>query len=349
LVDLLEYRDLDYRTFRAITAAIDRLEGKKPSDHPSPEFLLDRLTDEKTAPALLQVALREIDPGFKKLEIEHLTRLLAHEDEAVRLEAIRTLAKHSDMSRYNQLLEIAKNETHPIEHRAMAVAGLADGPPNTVDSLIKLARNGPPELSHEALRSLIGATFTGKQKLNLLGQDRPSLIVSRAIKGSLSQLRPDVQDLAAWKKLLEGEGDPIIGERIFFGQKVGTCSKCHQIDGRGTAVGPDLTLIARRLDQQEDKDEWLLKTILRPSEDMAPQYTPWTIVTKQGKTLTGLPRRKGGNSEAYLGIDGKEFSVKKQDIEFHKESDTSIMPKDLLQNLTDQEIRDLFAFLKQTR
>ena len=65
--------------------------------------------------------------------------------------------------------------------------------------------------------------------------------------------------------------------------------------------------------------------------------------------MTGLPRRKGGNQEAYLGIDGKEFTVKKPDIEFHKESDTSLMPKDLLLNLTDQELRDLFAFLLQPR
>ncbi len=116
------------------------------------------------------------------------------------------------------------------------------------------------------------------------------------------------------------------------------------------AVGPDLTQIHLRLQSQgEDPTEWLLKTILRPSEDMAPQYTPWTILTKAGETLTGLPRRKGGDQEAYLGIDGKEFSVKKKDIDFHKESSTSIMPADLLQNLTDQELRDLFAFLRQSR
>ena len=53
--------------------------------------------------------------------------------------------------------------------------------------------------------------------------------------------------------------------------------------------------------------------------------------------------------EAHLTLDGKEFTVKKQDIEFHKESNTSIMPAELLQNLTDQEIRDLFAFLRQDR
>jgi putative heme-binding domain-containing protein len=78
---------------------------------------------------------------------------------------------------------------------------------------------------------------------------------------------------------------------------------------------------------------------------MAPQYTPWQIVTKDGKQLVGLPRRKGGNAEAYLGLDGKEFIVKKPDIELHREMPKSIMPDGLLQNLTKQELRDLFAFL----
>ena len=34
--------------------------------------------------------------------------------------------------------------------------------------------------------------------------------------------------------------------------------------------------------------DWLLETILQPSKDMAPQYTPWQIVTTDGKTLNPL-------------------------------------------------------------
>ena len=136
------------------------------------------------------------------------------------------------------------------------------------------------------------------------------------------------------------------GERIFFGEKVGTCPRCHQIDGRGRAVGPDLSQITRRRAAQgDDGRRWLLETILQPSKEMAPQYTLWTIVTTEGKTLVGLPRRKGGNSEAYLGLDGKEFSLNKDQIEFRHEAKKSIMPDDLLRALTTQEVRDLFAFL----
>ncbi len=215
--------------------------------------------------------------------------------------------------------------------------------------LLKYATGSEPLLRDEALRSLVGVKLSDEQRKNMAAAGEDTQAVRRLLTGSIGT-RGDVHNLAAWQKVLQGESDPLTGKRIFFGTKVGTCSRCHQIDGRGTAVGPDLTQIALRLESQgEQKTGWLLKTILRPSEDMAPQYTPWTILTKDGRTLTGLPRRKGGNQEAYLGIDGKEFTVQKPDIEFHKESNTSLMPAELLQNLTDQEIRDLFAFLMQTR
>jgi putative heme-binding domain-containing protein len=146
-----------------------------------------------------------------------------------------------------------------------------------------------------------------------------------------------------WKQLLTGAGEPAAGQRIFFGTNVGTCSKCHTIDGRGSAVGPDLSKIRQRV--ESEGVTWLLETILQPSKQMAPEYTPWQIATTDGRTLVGLPRRKGGSHEAYLGIDGKEFTVQKPDIEFHREMPTSIMPEGLLQNLTVRELNDLVAFI----
>jgi len=38
-------------------------------------------------------------------------------------------------------------------------------------------------------------------------------------------------------------GDPAAGESIFFGK--GGCAACHQVNGRGSRVGPDLSSIGR--------------------------------------------------------------------------------------------------------
>lgn len=205
------------------------------------------------------------------------------------------------------------------------------------------------QLVESSLRALVGTKLTDEQSSQLTTvkaedlRDRSELIAR--LKGQKLH-RPDAKDTAGWLKLLDGKGDPEAGERIFFHGKVGTCGRCHQHNGRGAAVGPSLSLIGRRLPEDRTAAKrWLLETILQPSKDIAPQYATWSVVLKNGKVLTGLPRRKGGKSEAYLGVDGNEFSVNKGDIEFHQETGKSIMPEGLLQNLTVGELRDLFAFL----
>ncbi len=58
LVKLLDDPKLNYRNFRAVAAAIDRLDGKPPADHPAPEFLLDRITAMDPPANLLRLSLR---------------------------------------------------------------------------------------------------------------------------------------------------------------------------------------------------------------------------------------------------------------------------------------------------
>ncbi len=116
LVKLLDDPKLSYKNFRAVAAAIDRVDGKPPADHPAPQFLLDRITANNPPANLLRLSLREIDPSFKKLKLAHLSALLSHEDADVRLEALRTLARHPDPQRFKFLLQIANDEKASLEH-----------------------------------------------------------------------------------------------------------------------------------------------------------------------------------------------------------------------------------------
>ena len=66
----------------------------------------------------------------------------------------------------------------------------------------------------------------------------------------------DVQALARYVQSLnstaaEGPapGDPMAGERIFFG--AGQCASCHIAEGRGSSLGPDLSDVGRRLTQED--------------------------------------------------------------------------------------------------
>ena len=346
LEDLLSAKDLDYRSFRAVAAALDRLDGKKPTDYPSPALLLGKIRDDNAPVAIRRLCLRLISTDPKKLMADDLTKLLEHPDHTLRLEAVRTLAV---LQPTPSLPLIAVSSEQPTAVRAAAIAGLGLNVETHRGQLVAMATYASGELRAEALRAVVGVELSESEQQAMTAASANDPTYNEAIQRLLNKSpgeRPGAEDIAAWKELLAGEANAEAGERVFFGTQVGTCSRCHQIDGRGTMVGPDLSAISRRVTAEGERGvDWLLETILQPSKHMAPQYTPWQIVTNDGKQLVGLPRRKGGNAEAYLGLDGKEFTVKKPDIEFHREMPKSIMPEGLLQNLTKQELRDLFAFL----
>jgi putative membrane-bound dehydrogenase-like protein len=343
---------LNYRLFLAVGAALDRLDGKKPSDRPSPERLLARITDDRSSLAVRRIALRLIDPTYKPLKLALLKPLLTHHNQALRLEALRTLAGLDDENRLPVLADVARDEDQPTKMQAAAIAGLA-ADSNYADLLLQFAAGDDAAMRDEALRSLVGIELNDKQRKKLAaaaGEDLHTREATARLLGKPLVERPPAQDTVSWLADLPRTGDPEAGERIFFGKTIGTCAKCHAVEGRGNAVGPSLTKISQRLAAHEDGGKrWLLETILQPSREMAPQYTPWQIVTTDGKILTGLPRRKGGSQEAYLGLDGKEFTVKKDQIETHREVNKSVMPDDLLKSLTPQEIADLLAYLMQPK
>src|SRR5206468_9000686 len=108
--------------------------------------------------------------------------------------------------------------------------------------------------------------------------------------------RPDTA--AAWRDFLmkgEGKGDPTAGERVFFHAKGPRCFACHRIDGRGEAVGPDLSHVGSAM-----KREKLIESILEPSKEIAPAFVTWLVTTTGGKQHTGVIVEEGAHSTLTL-------------------------------------------------
>ena len=143
---------------------------------------------------------------------------------------------------------------------------------------------------------------------------------------------------------LPGKPDTATGERVFFNRKIATCGNCHQINERGTRVGPDLTFIGRGM-----KRARILESILQPSKELAPHYRPWSIAMEDGVQHTGIALRRGGNAEVYLGTNGKEIRLDKRKIKEKQVSQVSLMPAGLAHTLTLPELRDLMAFLMESK
>jgi putative membrane-bound dehydrogenase-like protein len=241
----------------------------------------------------------------------------------------------------------------PPTHKALTLELLRDFA-NSDDEVLQLeavrtlaARRASAEIAADDKRSpqLRAEAILGTDDPVLLQKlaqsDNPTIReeAQRALPRSLPINRPAFEDTAAWLKLLEGPGDAENGRRLFFNSKVAICANCHRHSGRGNVVGPDLTLIA----QQGDRAA-ILRSILEPHREVAPQFYPSLVKLKDGTEFTGILLRSS-SSEVFRDLTGKERSFPEADVLSRTEIKMSLMPPGLVMTLTDAELRDLLAFL----
>ncbi|MDF1861224.1 MAG: hypothetical protein P1U87_13490 [Verrucomicrobiales bacterium] len=325
LLEQLDRPALSQTLLFAILAAEQTLNGGKPSDRPNSRQLRAIFNDPNRSPALRALALKLLPAD--DIPIERLAQIALKNPPAIRLEAVRNLQAATSPKRTAALSTLASDDQQPSQIRAEAVLGLASAADKRKDLLKELSSDSDSAVAAEAERALAGAGL----------ESRP-----------LAE-KPASLDAAEWSALLNalpGKADPETGRRIYFHPRLATCSVCHEMDGRGNRVGPDLSTIHRQSDVDE---EWLLTHILNPNEAIAPQYLPWQVLKTDGSSVMGFVLRKGGTKETYLGIDGKEFSVNKPQIVSSTELDLSLMPPGLLLPLQPEEIRDLLAYLLEGR
>ena len=133
------------------------------------------------------------------------------------------------------------------------------------------------------------------------------------------------------------EGDAGRGAVVF---EKAQCVRCHRFGGRGESLGPDLTDIRRRFQKKE-----ILESILFPSQVISDQYASRQVVTKDGRTLTGMASITNEGSVIILQPSGEKIELKEDEIESVGRSKTSSMPEGLLNTLTLEQVADLFAYL----
>jgi len=118
------------------------------------------------------------------------------------------------------------------------------------------------------------------------------------------------------------------------------CAKCHRFKDQGDSVGPDLTSVAKRFTRRE-----ILESIVYPSHVISDQYASKTILTDSGRQITGMVTPGAKGYVIVLQADGKKTEVALDSIEETRASKLSAMPEGLLNDLTQEEIADLFAYL----
>lgn len=138
-------------------------------------------------------------------------------------------------------------------------------------------------------------------------------------------------------------GDAARGRYVFFGQTA-ACSRCHRVGSEGAQIGPDLTRIGA-IRQPRD----LVEAVVLPSASFARDFNSYVAVTSDGRQVNGLIVRQTSDSLVFRQADLSEVRLPRDEIEILKESETSIMPQGLEQKLSEQEFRDLLAYLQSLK
>ena len=249
-------------------------------------------------------------------------------DRVVGADAIRGLARFDDPNISKQLLRMLATAKH--EQRPAIIQTLAAWPESAEGLLAALASGKIERSEISAATASMIADFNIPELTNHLEEVWGSVHSTSAEKAALidryrSQLtkeRIEAANLSA-------------GRQTFH--KV--CGSCHRLFGQGKSIGPDLT------GSNRDSVEYLLDNIVDPSRVVPSGLLQSQLLLDDGRLITGTIARQESSSLT-VQTATEELRIPRTSIEKIKPLKTSLMPEGLLTQLSDEQVRDLIAYLQ---
>ena len=148
-----------------------------------------------------------------------------------------------------------------------------------------------------------------------------------------------LKEIEKYKRIAElrtSEPNNLSKGRALFNR---VCVQCHKLYGEGGEIGPDITGSDRK------NLEYIISNIVDPNAEIPNDYRTTIVRLKDDRVLVGVIRSREGKSIT-VATPGEEVSVAKQDVESVEPQNFSMMPEGLVLTFTDQELRDLVAYLR---
>jgi putative membrane-bound dehydrogenase-like protein len=278
----------------------------------------DRSKDPQVrADALALLALASPPPALERLG--PLTE--PQEPEAVQAAAVRALRGSAGEEAGRFLLARWRGLTPAVRGEAVEVL-LAH--PASTRLLLSAVEDG----------TVAAWTLSFWQKRDLLMHEDAAV---RARAHALLEERPGGREevLRRYEAALDRPADAARGERVFDA----VCAKCHRFRDKGAEVGPDLGTVANR------PASLLLKDILMPSLSIAPRYESYVVERASGGTEEGVLAGQTPTTIVLRREGGEERVIPREDVRRLQVSQLSSMPADLEQQVGEQEMADLLAYL----
>jgi putative membrane-bound dehydrogenase-like protein len=348
------YSDADRAKF-ITSEAISRLKNFDVAKNPKHAAALDKVLDgaKGTTSFVEMVGKFNVSKRFPEL----LVIAQKQPTEQIGVDAIRVLFDRDQVKLIREGLE--SKDKAVAANTAMAIAGAGHDKANALLLPIVKDEKLDLELRRQATRAL-ARNQNGARELIKLAQAKQLAKELETAAGSVLSVSPakDIREQAAKlfppptskdktplpfiSELVKRQGNAQNGKLIYA--KAGTCAKCHQVNGEGKNVGPDLSEIGKKLAK-----EALYESILYPSASISHNYETWVVETKKGTSTNGLLVSKTAEEIAIKDAESIVRTFKMADVDLAIRSPISLMPADLHQAMTIQEIVDVVEYLVTLR
>ncbi|MDB4520171.1 c-type cytochrome [Akkermansiaceae bacterium] len=158
--------------------------------------------------------------------------------------------------------------------------------------------------------------------------DSPKLVTPQAAKAAREKFDK-------YHRLANQQGDATKGKALFA-----TGLACHKVSDTGGIIGPDLSGAGAM------STEALLHNILTPNAQMESGYYRHDIILKDGSKISGSLVEETTTQLSVQPIGTAVKIVPRGNISQHKITKSSLMPEGLIDHLSDEQITDLFTYIR---
>jgi putative membrane-bound dehydrogenase-like protein len=138
-------------------------------------------------------------------------------------------------------------------------------------------------------------------------------------------------------------GDVRRGQSLFNSAKA-ACYSCHQIGYVGGRVGPDLTRVGAIRTRRD-----LIESVVFPSASFVQSFEPTMVILTNGDRQYGIVHRNDASEVMVVTGPNQEVHVARKDVAEMRPGTVSVMPAGFADQLSQQELGDLVAFLGACR
>ena len=144
-------------------------------------------------------------------------------------------------------------------------------------------------------------------------------------------------------------GNAANGKELFYGDA--NCSTCHQVQGKGGHIGPDLTNVGTArtvesiMDSVRNPSRRLAAGLTEPTKEFAQEYETVTVVTPDGQEIKGVTLNEDAFSLQMMDLSERVHLFEKDHLRSIKKSRKSVMPPYNPTVLSDADLHDIVAYL----